>query len=215
MLGDYSRDYGRVQQDATQEAQNYDLQPAQLDATYNNSLAALEQQKQNEIANAALSIEALRPYLEVSMPVGAPYAPPRRPARRGRATSRSTADIKAAAAAAAGGLRSRGPTASQTAYQKMQAAAAAKTRLPGITQPVQNYVNQTPARQTIAARYGPDYTPNISEINAANAGNVDVFRLPQRGRCVAATPSCRVAPVVVVAAVVAVAAEVAVRSHRR
>jgi hypothetical protein len=62
-LGDYARDYGRVQQDATQEAQNYDLQGAQLDAYYNNSLAALEQRKQSEIANAALAIEALRPYL--------------------------------------------------------------------------------------------------------------------------------------------------------
>ena len=62
-LGDYARDYGRVQQDATQEAQNYDLQAAQLDAYYNNSLAALEQSKQAEIANAALGIEALRPYL--------------------------------------------------------------------------------------------------------------------------------------------------------
>jgi len=63
LLGDYARDYSRVQQDATQEAQNYDLQSAQLDATYNNSLAAIEQQKQDEINNAALSIEALRPYL--------------------------------------------------------------------------------------------------------------------------------------------------------
>ena len=62
-LGDYARDYGRVQQDATQEAQNYDLQAAQLDAHYNNSLAALEQRRQNEIANAALAIEAMRPYL--------------------------------------------------------------------------------------------------------------------------------------------------------
>ena len=62
-LGDYARDYGRIQQDATQEAQNYDLQGAQLDAYYNNSLAAIEQRKQSEIANAALAIEALRPYL--------------------------------------------------------------------------------------------------------------------------------------------------------
>lgn len=62
-LGDYARDYGQAQQDVQQEAQNYDLQGAQLDAYYNNSLAALEQQKQNEIANAALAIEALRPYL--------------------------------------------------------------------------------------------------------------------------------------------------------
>lgn len=62
-LGDYARDYGRLQQDATQEAQNYDLSSAQMDAYYNNSLAALEQSKQSEIANAALAIEALRPYL--------------------------------------------------------------------------------------------------------------------------------------------------------
>lgn len=62
-LGDYARDYGQAQQDMQQEAQNYDLQGAQLDAYYNNSLAALEQRKQTEIANAALALEALRPYL--------------------------------------------------------------------------------------------------------------------------------------------------------
>jgi len=62
-LGDYVRDYSRAQQDTTQEAQNYDLQSAQLDAYLNNSLSSLEQQKQNDIANAALAIEALRPYL--------------------------------------------------------------------------------------------------------------------------------------------------------
>ena len=63
LLGDYATDYGRVQQDATQEAQNYDLQSAQLDAAYNNGLASIEAAKQEEIANAALSLEALRPYL--------------------------------------------------------------------------------------------------------------------------------------------------------
>jgi hypothetical protein len=63
LLGDYATDYGRVQQDATQEAQQYDLQSAQLDAAYNNGLMAIEQAKQEEIANAALSLEALRPYL--------------------------------------------------------------------------------------------------------------------------------------------------------
>jgi hypothetical protein len=62
-LGDYARDYGRSQQDATQEAQNYDLQAAQQDAYLNSSMASIEQQKQNDIANAALAIEALRPYL--------------------------------------------------------------------------------------------------------------------------------------------------------
>lgn len=63
MLGDYATDYSRAQQDATQEAQNYDLQSSQLDAYLNNSLASIEQQKQSDIANAALAIEALRPYL--------------------------------------------------------------------------------------------------------------------------------------------------------
>ena len=63
MLGDYATDYGRVQQDAMQEAQNYDLQAASMDAEYNNGLASIEQRKQSEIANAALAIEALRPYL--------------------------------------------------------------------------------------------------------------------------------------------------------
>jgi hypothetical protein len=62
-LGDFTQQYGRMQQDAQQEAQNYDLQGAQMDAYYNNSLAALEQQKQQEIANAAAAIEALRPFL--------------------------------------------------------------------------------------------------------------------------------------------------------
>jgi hypothetical protein len=62
-LGDYARDYGRAQQDVTQEAQNYDLQAAQMDAYLNNGMASLEQQKQNDIANAALAIDALRPYL--------------------------------------------------------------------------------------------------------------------------------------------------------
>ena len=62
-LGDYATDYSRAQQDMTQEAQNYDLQSAQADAYLNNSLAAIEQQKQDDIANAALAIEALRPYL--------------------------------------------------------------------------------------------------------------------------------------------------------
>lgn len=63
MLGDYNRDYSRAQQDITGELQQFDLESAQQDAYYNNSLAALEQQKQQDIANAALAIEALRPFL--------------------------------------------------------------------------------------------------------------------------------------------------------
>lgn len=62
-LGDFTNAYGRAQQDAQEEIQNYDLQSAQLDAYLNNSLASLEQDKQADIANAALAIEALRPYL--------------------------------------------------------------------------------------------------------------------------------------------------------
>ncbi len=62
-LSDYTRDYQRLQGDATAEAQNYDAQSAALDAQYNNGLAALEREKQDEIANAALAIEALRPLL--------------------------------------------------------------------------------------------------------------------------------------------------------
>jgi hypothetical protein len=62
-LGDYTTAYQRAQQDATQEAQQYDAANASLDAYYNNSLASLEQQKQDEIANAARAIEMLRPYL--------------------------------------------------------------------------------------------------------------------------------------------------------
>jgi len=59
-LGDYTRDYSRAQSDATQEAQNYDLQSANLDAYLNNSLAALEIEKQRDIANSAQALEALR-----------------------------------------------------------------------------------------------------------------------------------------------------------
>lgn len=62
-LGNYTRNYGRQQQDVTQNLQNYDLQAAQMDAMYNNSVQALQQRKQSDIANAALAIQALRPYL--------------------------------------------------------------------------------------------------------------------------------------------------------
>jgi hypothetical protein len=62
-LGDYSRSYGRAAEDAQQDLQQYDLAGAQLDATLHNGLADIERNKQNDIANAALAIEALRPYL--------------------------------------------------------------------------------------------------------------------------------------------------------
>ena len=62
-LGDYAQTYGRAQLDAQQEAASYDQSAAQLDAYYNNSLAAIEAGRQQEIANAAAAIEALRPLL--------------------------------------------------------------------------------------------------------------------------------------------------------
>jgi hypothetical protein len=61
--GDYARDYQRTQQDLGQDMQQQLLADSQLDANYTNSLAALEIDKQNDIANAALAIEALRPLL--------------------------------------------------------------------------------------------------------------------------------------------------------
>jgi hypothetical protein len=62
-LGDFSRDYTRTQTDLQAELGNYDRESAGLDANLNNSLAAIEAQRQEDIANAALSIEALRPLL--------------------------------------------------------------------------------------------------------------------------------------------------------
>jgi hypothetical protein len=62
-LGDYAQTYGRAQLDAQQEAASYDQSSAQLDAYYNNSLAAIESARQQEIANAAQAIEMLRPLL--------------------------------------------------------------------------------------------------------------------------------------------------------
>ncbi len=61
-LGDYAQNYGRAQQDNAQNLQQYDLQGLQNTADYQNSLASLEVQKQQEIANAALGIQMLRPY---------------------------------------------------------------------------------------------------------------------------------------------------------
>jgi len=65
-LGDYTQQYGRAQQDLSQDLQQYDLSGLQNTANYQNSLAQLEVQKQQEIANAALGIQALRPYFGAS-----------------------------------------------------------------------------------------------------------------------------------------------------
>lgn len=61
-VGDYTQNYARAQQDLAQSLQQYDLTSLQNTADYQNSLAQLETQKQQEIANAALGIQMLRPY---------------------------------------------------------------------------------------------------------------------------------------------------------
>lgn len=62
-VGDYTRDYGRAQQDMNMELQQYDLGDQQLDQWRQGALADLELQRQNEIAQAAANIAALRQYL--------------------------------------------------------------------------------------------------------------------------------------------------------
>ena len=62
-VGDYGNDYLRAQQDMTQGLQQYDMNQASNTANYNNQLLSLQEQKTREIANAALGIEALRPFL--------------------------------------------------------------------------------------------------------------------------------------------------------
>lgn len=59
-LSDYALQYGRAQQDAQQEAAQYDRTGAGLDSYYQQQLSAIQQQKQTEIANTAAAIEALR-----------------------------------------------------------------------------------------------------------------------------------------------------------
>lgn len=59
-IGDYAREYGRGQQDLTQELQQYDLEGANLDAWRQQSLAAIEAQKANDIAQAAQNLEFIR-----------------------------------------------------------------------------------------------------------------------------------------------------------
>ena len=61
-VGDFQRDYARSQQDLTQSLQGYDLQQAQLDAWKQGQLADLELARSQEIANAAMNLEALRNY---------------------------------------------------------------------------------------------------------------------------------------------------------
>ena len=59
-VGDFARDYGRQQQDLTQNMQQYDLSQANLDNWRNQSMAAIEADKQREIAQSAEQLEYLR-----------------------------------------------------------------------------------------------------------------------------------------------------------
>lgn len=62
-VGDYYQNFGRQQQDLTQNLQQYDLSQSQLDSWRQNELANLQLQQAQEIANAAQNLEALRAYL--------------------------------------------------------------------------------------------------------------------------------------------------------
>ena len=62
-VGDYARDYGRTQQDLTQQGQQYDLQQAQLDQWRQEALRGIEESKANEIAWAAQNVQQLRDML--------------------------------------------------------------------------------------------------------------------------------------------------------
>lgn len=59
-LGDFTQQYGRAQNDITDEMRGYDLNAAQMGAQRTSSLAELELQRSREIAMAAQNIEALR-----------------------------------------------------------------------------------------------------------------------------------------------------------
>lgn len=65
-LGDYTRNYGLQQGYNAQDLQQYDLASLQNQSYYQSSLDQLETAKQNEIARAALGIQALKPYFGAS-----------------------------------------------------------------------------------------------------------------------------------------------------
>jgi len=58
--GDYARNYGYQQQDLTQQLQQYDMNQNNLTAFHQQSLADIEAQKAQSIANDAQAIEYLR-----------------------------------------------------------------------------------------------------------------------------------------------------------
>ena len=59
-VGDYARNYGWGQQDLTQQLQQYDQQRMGFDAFRQQSLADIEAQKAQQIANDAQALEWLR-----------------------------------------------------------------------------------------------------------------------------------------------------------
>ena len=59
-LGDYTRQYGDMQNDLTEQLRQFDLNAAQYGSQRTSALADLELQKQREIAFAAQNVEALR-----------------------------------------------------------------------------------------------------------------------------------------------------------
>lgn len=59
-VGDYARNYGRAQQDMTQELQQYDLSQANLDEYRQQSLAGIQAQKARDIADTAAALENIR-----------------------------------------------------------------------------------------------------------------------------------------------------------
>jgi hypothetical protein len=59
-IGDYATQYGRTQQDTTNELQQYDLSQLNLDEWRQQQLAAIQAQKANDIANTASNLEYIR-----------------------------------------------------------------------------------------------------------------------------------------------------------
>ena len=59
-IGDYGRQYGRVQQDATQQLQQFDLNQANLDAWRQAELSNIRQREAMDTANTATQLDYLR-----------------------------------------------------------------------------------------------------------------------------------------------------------
>lgn len=62
-LGDYTRNYGAMQQDIADQQTQYDFNQANFTAERDRALADLHAQKQALIAQTALQINGLKPYL--------------------------------------------------------------------------------------------------------------------------------------------------------